>query len=181
MNERSQEMRRLFRYQEWAYAHLQSALQRAQAQMPQAALTHWCRLLSHNRRWLQLLRDEDEECRVAAACQTLQDSARLLQILADGWTQLLSEITDSELTRIITYHSSQGLPQADRLDDVLQHVLLHSAHHRGEVACLACIAADTATALDFIAFAREESAPPQDSRRLALGATARHAPFPSRR
>ena len=53
------------------------------------------------------------------------------------------------------YVNSRGQPFENATADVLDHVLLHGAHHRGQASVALRAAGATPPALDFIAWARE--------------------------
>ena len=43
-------------------------------------------------------------------------------------------IADDDLTRQVTYHSTEGGRYETRLSDIVLHVALHGAYHRGQIA-----------------------------------------------
>ena len=73
---------------------------------------------------------------------------------AADWRSLLDDLDETRLDRIAAYQNSRGVAFQTPVADVLDHVLLHAAHHRGQ-ACAALRAADVAPpVLDFIAWVR---------------------------
>jgi uncharacterized damage-inducible protein DinB len=58
------------------------------------------------------------------------------------------------MRRAITYRNSAGDEYTSTLEDILTHVSLHGAYHRGQIAASVRAAGDTPTATDYIAFAR---------------------------
>lgn len=57
--------------------------------------------------------------------------------MARRWEDVLDDLEPSDLDREIEYVNSKGEPWRSTVGDVLDHVLLHSSYHRGQVAfCL---------------------------------------------
>ena len=78
---------------------------------------------------------------------------------ADAYGQLLADA--GPLGRAVAYTTTAGAPFETPLGDVLEHVLLHGAHHRGQ-ACAAIRSAGHAPPwVDFVAWVRlgEPTAP----------------------
>jgi len=60
--------------------------------------------------------------------------ARWLERLHEGWARYLERLTPEELERSCSYVNSAGQAWSSRVEDVLDHVILHGAHHRGQIA-----------------------------------------------
>lgn len=126
--------RRLFDYDNWANAaHLESL--RKAAQPPASALRAFAHVLATRRIWLKRL----EPARYAtelkfypaldvAGCAALMTEEQAL------WKELLAGLGDAGLDQRREFRDSLGNPYTMRVRDMLMHVLLHSAHHRGQVA-----------------------------------------------
>ena len=56
--------------------------------------------------------------------------------LSHAWQSYLSGLSASSLSREITYRNSKGETWSNSVADVLTHVPLHSAYHRGQVTTL---------------------------------------------
>ena len=63
-----------------------------------------------------------EECHAQIA-----DLARL-------WREFLGQLSPSGLSEKVTYKNSKGEPWTSTVEDILTHVVLHSAYHRGQIA-----------------------------------------------
>lgn len=69
-------------------------------------------------------------------------------------------LDDQALTRVIEYKAPTGVPSAQPLWQMLQHVVNHGSYHRGQVTTmLRQLGATPPKALDLMAFYRERSAP----------------------
>lgn len=64
----------------------------------------------------------------AAAAELDRLSARLESFAAGQ--------TDSGLQRVVAYRNSRGEPWSNTVFDILTHVALHAAYHRGQIAAL---------------------------------------------
>ncbi|HET8644824.1 MAG TPA: DinB family protein [Vicinamibacteria bacterium] len=122
-------IRRLFRYDRWANAE---ALAAAGDGVPRAA-----RLVAHvlgaEWLWLSRLRGRPSPAAVwpewgATAC------AEEMAALTGEWDGYLDGLDEAGLKQPIAYVNSKGERWTNTVEDVLLHVLLHSAYHRGQAA-----------------------------------------------
>lgn len=58
--------------------------------------------------------------------------------------------------KVITYRNSRGEAFRNTVDQILQHLLLHGAYHRGQIAQLLRPLTDALPYTDYIFFAREQ-------------------------
>jgi uncharacterized damage-inducible protein DinB len=105
--------------------------------------------------WLARIEGRDPELAVWPAL-TLDECAAAAATVRAGYESLLDRIdTDpAELARMIHYRNSAGLTFDNRVDDILHHVALHGAYHRGQVALLARMSGIAPQPTDYIAWAR---------------------------
>jgi uncharacterized damage-inducible protein DinB len=89
---------------------------------------------------------------------TLDECERLAAENAAAYQKLASDLTQESAARAITYRSSAGDEYTSTLEDILTHVSLHGAYHRGQIASSVRAAGDTPIATDYIAFARDAPA-----------------------
>jgi uncharacterized damage-inducible protein DinB len=85
---------------------------------------------------------------------TLDECERLAPEIAAGYQRLASDLTPEGMERGITYRNSAGDEYTSTLEDILTHVSLHGAYHRGQIAASVRVAGDTPSPTDYIAFAR---------------------------
>jgi uncharacterized damage-inducible protein DinB len=77
----------------------------------------------------------------------IDDSLAQLDALRTAWRDALPRI---DRDTAITYVNSLGQRWTSRNDDVLTHVILHGAYHRGQIATIVRDAGQTPAYTDFI-------------------------------
>ncbi len=72
------------------------------------------------------------------------------------WSAYLSSLGDDGLSHAITYRNSKGEAWTNSVEDILMHVVLHSAYHRGQIASDMRAAGYTPAYTDFIHGVRQK-------------------------
>lgn len=75
-----------------------------------------------------------------------------------GFRAFVFGLSEADLRRTISYRNSAGEEFATSIEDVLLHVFMHGAYHRGQIAQQQRIDGQLAGPSDYIAFARGASA-----------------------
>jgi len=75
-------------------------------------------------------------------------------MVRDGFAALAEAITEAELRLSIAYRNSAGDAFQSTVEEILHHVFLHGAYHRGQVAMWLRSAGAEPAPTDYIAFAR---------------------------
>jgi uncharacterized damage-inducible protein DinB len=133
----------MFDYDDWANRQEVARLRAIAA--PARAL----RLLAHviGTEWLWHARLRGEAARMAVWPElSLDDVARELDPLRDAWRALLA----SPPRGAIDYVNSKGERYTSAADDVLTHVVLHGAYHRGQIAIVVRDAGEEPAYTDYI-------------------------------
>ena len=142
-------VRRRFRHHAWAGSALLGVI--ADHPAP-GALRPFAHALAADRVWHHRLTGAPAEglefwpILDVAGCRVL-----LAETTAD-WTATLGGPVD--LDAGLAYQNSRGEPFESAVADVLDHVLLHAAHHRGQANAALRVSGATPRALDFIFWAR---------------------------
>jgi uncharacterized damage-inducible protein DinB len=78
----------------------------------------------------------------------------LLRTVKLRYADLLDGLENEDMARDIRYVNSAGQAFTSKLDDILMHVALHGAYHRGQVALLIRSEGGEPEPTDYIAFVR---------------------------
>ncbi|MEP0547085.1 MAG: DinB family protein [Rhodothermales bacterium] len=145
------ELPRLFHYNAWANARLVDALRPASDR----ALAIAAHGFTAERIWLMRLRGETTDGDSIWPELSVRACASLAARNASALAAYIEGLDKPDLTRKVRYRNSKGVAYATAAGDVLRHLLLHSAYHRGQAA--AALREDGAEppVTDFIVFVRE--------------------------
>lgn len=124
-------LQRLFDYDAWANQEVLKALK--QNNGPERSIKLLAHIFAAERLWLERLQGQDQSVAVwpspsLAECEA--EARRLSQL----FRKYLEAATEDSLHTTITYTNSKGEPWTSEKHDVLQHVIMHSAYHRGQIA-----------------------------------------------
>jgi uncharacterized damage-inducible protein DinB len=146
-------LRRLFSYDHWANREVLTALEGTGDPLPQV-LRLLAHILSAERLWLQRLQHQPQTLPVWPDF-TLAQCRREMENLHGLWNGYLSTLGEADLPATIAYKNSKGESWTSRKEEVLQHVVIHSAHHRGQIVALLRVSGHTPPYIDFIHAVRQ--------------------------
>jgi uncharacterized damage-inducible protein DinB len=143
---------RVFQHMQWADARVLQSLRDAHTVLKKD-LDLYAHVLGSEHVWL---------CRISGASPriaiwptlTLDECAKLAAENAVAYLKLADELTPQSRERRITYRNSAGDQFTSTLEDILTHVSLHGAYHRGQIAVSLRASGDTPVPTDYIAFVR---------------------------
>lgn len=145
-------VRKLVAHLKWADAATLGSLRKA-ANAPARAIQLYAHIVGAEAVWLNRVAGRPSDVAVWPAF-TLEEAAALAERNATELDRLAGELRDEDLPREIAYRNSAGQPFESALEDILLHVCLHGAYHRGQVAMLVRDAACEPAPTDYIAFIR---------------------------
>jgi uncharacterized damage-inducible protein DinB len=143
---------RLYAHLRWADERALRALRAAPAPEPHATELY-AHMVAAEHVWLARVRGEPARVSVWPA-PDLDAMARLAAETHAALDALVSAADDAALAREVAYVNSAGEAFRSRLDDILLHVALHGAYHRGQIAASLRRSGAEPIATDYIAFAR---------------------------
>ncbi len=124
--------RRLFSYDDWANREVLAALSKIELPPPKSV-----KLLAHivaaERLWLARIRNEHQPLPVWPDF-TVHESGNEIAAMPGRWREFLDHLPADGLAATVSYQNSKGEPWASCVEDILMHVVMHSAYHRGQVA-----------------------------------------------
>ena len=131
MNSREHYLRMLA-YDRWANRECLVAMQKAPMEESKAVglMAH---IISAEKLWLERMQRVPQTMAVWPAT-TIEQCVALLESVADSWQAYLQELPPDGFNDEIEYRNSKGEPWSSRIEDILNHVFLHSAYHRGQIA-----------------------------------------------
>ena len=144
--------RRLYEYDAWANSLVFSSI-REQGDAGPDARRVFAHVLAAELIWLSRLNGEQSPVE-AWTEMTLEQCGRYVRDLPKAWRELQGGLSDADLDERRVYTNSEGEEFATKIRDVLQHVITHSAHHRGQIARFVRAIGLTPAVTDFIAFDR---------------------------
>jgi len=147
-------LRRLFAYDDWANREVLSSL-RSASNPPPRSLKLMAHILSAEGLWLARLNQQKPALPVWPELALAQSEAEADAVGA-SWRSYLEQCREADLSHQIRYVNSKGESWSSQVDDVLLHVITHSAYHRGQIASGMRAAGLTPAYTDFIHAIRQE-------------------------
>jgi uncharacterized damage-inducible protein DinB len=129
---------RMFAYDHWANRECLRAIRAGGSAAPDATIQEdlvkrIAHILSAEKLWLERMRQERQSMPVWPS-STIEQCEVLADEEASAWKNYLGEISDSGLEKSVEYRNTKGDVWSSRVEDVLMHVIMHSAYHRGQIA-----------------------------------------------
>jgi len=124
--------RRQLRFHHWAYGAFAEALEALEG--PPERCVRWLgHLVASDALWLGRILGRPQRLAVwpelgLAGCR------KEMGQLAWEWQEYARKLDPEELDRVVAYTNSKGEPWENRVDDILTHLVVHGAYHRGQIA-----------------------------------------------
>jgi uncharacterized damage-inducible protein DinB len=143
---------RLLRYDIWANGETLDSLRHVSAPAP--SLRWMGHIVGAELLWLARLRQEPPPLPVwpdlpVDACATH------LHQLSNSWLEYLDKAGSGRVAQRVRYTNSKGEEWTSEVEDILTHVTVHSAYHRGQIASDLRAAGHTPAYTDFIHAVRQ--------------------------
>jgi uncharacterized damage-inducible protein DinB len=123
---------RLFNYDAWANREVLTTL-RSGAKVQDRSLKFIAHILASERLWLERLKLEEQSLPVWPEF-SLEECEHQAADLSGLWKDYLAISSEADLEKSVAYRNSKGETWNSRKDDILTHVVTHSAYHRGQIA-----------------------------------------------
>jgi len=124
-------IQRLFAYDDWANQEIASSIQHPGT--PPRSVKLFAHILSAERLWLERLLLQRQTYPVWPDF-TLQQCKLEAEELPGRWRAYLAGLGEEGLSQSVAYKNSKGESWSSQKQDVLMHVVMHSAYHRGQIA-----------------------------------------------
>lgn len=145
-------IKRLFAYDTWANARALDSLKGAPSAKPFAPLAH---LLVSEKIWLMRLRGEDTSTVDKSPELSRAECESLFEELRASYESYINSLDEDGLASLLTYRNFKGVEFHTPVGEILTHVLMHGAYHRGQVAKALRAEGAAPADTDYITFVRE--------------------------
>ncbi|HMD16952.1 MAG TPA: DinB family protein [Terriglobales bacterium] len=131
---------RMFAYDSWANRECLAAMRAAppiSVDTSANTVGRMAHILSAQKLWLERILKQPQSMPVWPTA-TIADCMALADEMSSRWrnylTQLAAQLPPVSLDDKAEYRNSKGELWSSRVEDILTHVLFHSAYHRGQIA-----------------------------------------------
>ncbi len=146
-------LRKEFAYNAWANQEVLAAIRTAGGENTRS-LQLMSHILAAERVWLERLRQAPQSVPVWPNSD-LADCEAEATDLQHKWHEYLDLVTAGDVSQTISYKNTKGEPWTSAIVDVLTHVVMHSAYHRGQIASHMREIGQTPAYTDFIHAVRQ--------------------------
>jgi uncharacterized damage-inducible protein DinB len=143
----SKDFLRLFTYDDWANRECIVALRAAKSNSSESnsandaksteMIARIAHILSAQKLWLDRIQKQPQSMAVWPVA-TLDECTALADEMSVAWRKFLERVDNhfapGSLHDRVEYRNSRGESWASSVEDILTHVLFHSAYHRGQIA-----------------------------------------------
>jgi uncharacterized damage-inducible protein DinB len=147
-------LRRQFAYNTWANREVFAALK----QTDSPAMAQSWKLLGHilaaERLWLERLERQQQTVSPWEEFPPERCATEITD-MAERWNAYLAQLSPLGLSKQVPYKNTRGEQWESEVQDVLNHVILHSAYHRGQIASSMRANGETPAMTDFIHAVRQ--------------------------
>lgn len=148
-----QHLQRMFRGMSWGDRQMIAAVHDAPAAKAEA-LPLMSHVLAAEEVWLARLERRDARLPVWPTL-SVKDCQRVAAENEAGYAAFLARIDEGHLSAILHYQNQAGRSFETPVIDILTHVVIHGAYHRGQIAKILGRLGAASPNTDFITFARE--------------------------
>lgn len=147
---------RQFAYDTWANEAAIESIEQLKAKDTEPARKLMSHIFVSQKVWLMRLIGEEipSDINIFPA-YSLDECRKLTEEFHDFWREYLGNLTKGEIAYPIRYTTTTGVEFVNSVQDIVTHVLTHSAYHRAQIATHVRECGKSPAVTDFIAYARE--------------------------
>ncbi len=145
-------MGRMLKAMTWADAQSLAAVRDHAPGQPEA-LPLFAHVLAAEENWLARLETRVPRCSVTPTL-SISECETLAAEIARGYLAYLEKLNENDLASVVRYRNSKGDEFANSVLDILTHVVIHGAYHRGQIARIIGRSGGQAPSTDYIAYVR---------------------------
>ena len=125
------DFRRLFRYDRWANDEVAKALSAKDA--PAKSVNWMAHIIAAEALWLARIVKSPAPMAVWPKIKA-EELTSQAESVHESWNEFLEKAADAALNSTCDYVNSKGERFSSSVADILMHVVMHSAYHRGQIA-----------------------------------------------
>jgi len=146
-------LQREFQYDSWANREQFRTLSTL-ASPPETAINLMQHIIASQFAWLDRLHNRPASTGLWPET-SLADCERQLDELQAAWHSYFAQLSDDDLLRPCSYTNSRGERFTNRILDALTQLILHAAHHRGQISWEIRRSGSAPAAVDYIQAVRQ--------------------------
>ncbi len=148
-------LRKLFDYDYWASGEALASVG-ALGDAPERPLKIFGHIIGAQRLWLARFEDPNPPSVQPWPALTLEACRAAMEEMHKRWIALLDGMTPEKLSSDLAYQNTQGVAFKTPIGDILMHLMMHSAYHRGQVAAAVREAGGKPAATDYVVYVRRK-------------------------
>ena len=125
-------LKKLFAYDDWANREALASL-RAAGTPPARSLKLMAHIVAAEWLWMVRLGHDGNKLAVWPELSVAECEAQVTELGA-AWERYLAGLSAAKLGDTVAYVNSKGERWTNSIADILMHVIMHSAYHRGQMA-----------------------------------------------
>jgi uncharacterized damage-inducible protein DinB len=149
-------LRKLFEYDYWANREALASLDTVDGDASRARKFFY-HIIGAQRIWLSRFETPDSPSTDAWPTLTLEEAQVAVEDLHRRWMSLLDGLTAEKLAGDLAYRNTKGQEFNTPIRDVLMHLVMHSAYHRGQVAAAVRESGGKPAATDYVVYIRQKT------------------------
>ena len=149
--------RKLFEYDYWGNREALASLATVGDSSEKPHKT-FCHVIAAQRIWLARFASPEPPSSEAWLTLSLDECRTAVEELHERWSALLDTLTTEKLSEDLVYRTTKGVEFKTPIRDVLLHLVMHSAYHRGQVAAAVREAGGKPAATDYVVYVRKMQA-----------------------
>jgi uncharacterized damage-inducible protein DinB len=152
--ESMQFFRKMFDYDYWGNREALASLSGISGDATRAR-RFFNHIIGAQRIWLSRFETPDPPAAEAWPLLTHEEASAAVEELRGRWGAILDGMTPEKLSGDLMYRNTKGLEFKTPIQDVLMHLVMHSAYHRGQVAAAVRDSAGNPAVTDYVVYVRK--------------------------
>jgi uncharacterized damage-inducible protein DinB len=146
-------LRRQFTYDAWANREVCAGL-KTSAQPSGRSVRLLAHILAAERLWLERIKHQTQSLPVWPEF-SLEQCGTQTEEISKLWREYMEQLAAPQLENKVVYKNTKGEPWESSVEQIVTHVVLHSAYHRGQIAAQMRVDGNDPAYTDFIHAVRQ--------------------------